>query len=217
MIAAAKWLVVILAGTMVAGCATAKPSSQPQSPPPALAPSTLPAATPVGTTTPSPAATAEPSRVAARPLVDMDADDGFSMTLEADSNVREGDLITASVTLANVNFAEAPFVLSAGSPLLALSVTEVGGDRRAFFDSDGGCAPFGIWKQGEPMILDFRLLPAYGLTVEPAAWDFVGGPGFKLPVGTWRLDAEARLFGPECDDTENDVRLHTQVTIEVQP
>jgi hypothetical protein len=211
----------ILVVVVAAGCAPTLPSSTPSSAP-TFAPHASEVAPSLGSSaspTPSPRETPGGTSSAVGEPVESTAEDGgFKLTLRAKQRYREGEAINAVIILENARFAEAPFVLSAGSPLVALSVADLAGDRRAGFESDGGCAPFGYWERGRPTVIEFRMRWSYGVHATPESLrPFVEGDELTLPAGTWILRAQTRLFGPECDSPERVAQLDAEVTVVVEP
>jgi hypothetical protein len=139
---------------------------------------------------------------------------GFELALEARPQYAEGEEIDATLTLENIRFEEAPFLL-AQSPLVSLSVIEVDGDRHAEFDGDG-CGPFGIYEIGAPNEMPYVLRGTYGTTAYPESFgDLVISDELRLPAGAWRLVATTRLWGAACD-ASNTIELEVAVTIVVE-
>lgn len=148
------------------------------------------------------------------PIRSIDRSGGFQLALAARPQYVEGEGIDAVVSLENIRFEKAPFVL-AQSPLVSLSVIDVGGSRHAEFEGDG-CGPLGIYEIGVPNEMPYVLRRSYGTTASPESfYDVVVGDMLRLPAGTWRLVAATRLWGAECD-ASNTIELEVEVTIFVE-
>lgn len=119
---------------------------------------------------------------------------------------------------AELSYREALLPATIGSSVggvIGFSVLEVNGDRRMEAVRDAACAQYAIAPDRPitaPYVTSGAINP--GEPNEAFYIEFFADPLFRLPAGTWRVEAWALLYtGPECGGDEVDLRASRLITV----
>jgi hypothetical protein len=160
-----------------------------------------------------PAPTPEPSS-AARPAIAADEEGLFRLELEVPkSTYSAGESIEGVARLRYAGQAGVEVAGPAGG-LIGFSLIDVDGPRDVGGGQDAACAAYGL-DPANPVTT--ALTKSGGYSPDDPADDFIeaflNDPVYRLPAGTWEIQAWTNFLGQGC--TPPETRLSTSVRITV--
>lgn len=155
--------------------------------------------------------TTEPAK--AEPPIATESDENFRITIQADKPRYEADepiLITTSLAYIGT---EATTVTGAAGGLVGFVIEQLDGPIDAGGARDEACVRYDF-RRGDVESVEFQKSGAYSPD-DPMAdfWRrFYKDPRLRLPMGTYRITAQAHYGPSECGETE---QVATSIVIEV--
>ena len=155
-----------------------------------------------------------PESTAAVPVIAADGEGLFRLELEvAKATYAAGETIEG---LARLRYAGPGAIEVAGAAggLIGFSLLDVDGPRDVRGGQDAACAPYGL-DPANPITT--ALTKSGGYSPDDPADDFIeaflSDPIYRLPAGTWEIQAWTNFLGQGC--TPPETRLSTSVRISV--
>ena len=155
--------------------------------------------------------------ILAAPLRGEASDPEFTLVITSPLAVwPEGEAIEVEAELSYLGDLPTLTIASAAGGVIGFSVIERNGDRRMVAVRDAACVEYSIGP-GQPITTQYIKSGAINPGEQNEAFytEFFADPLFRLPPGSWRVEAWALLYTePACGGLSVDLRASLLITVQ---